>query len=180
MLSAFLPALRLLAHAAGGAVGGRPRAPARSITCSGCRGQDTAAGTPGRGRENPSERAHVLSLAWLSSSTSSVKKLLFSVLPALEEMALRRMRGACRVPATGPCRHTLGQPCRVPAGCLQGARLRAPARSHCLPGIRWPRCSGRRTRRRDRREPEPEHTGCHCPAQPPQCAGKGIATARCC
>ena len=91
MLSAFLPALRLLAHAAGGAVGGRPRAPARSITCSGCRGQDTAAGTPGRGRENPSERAHVLSLAWLSSSTSSVKKLLFSVLPALEEMP-RRLR----------------------------------------------------------------------------------------
>ena len=44
----------------------------------------------------------------------------------------------------------------------QGAHLRAPALSHCLLGMRWPRCSGRRTRGPGRREPEPEHTVPFC------------------
>ena len=54
MLSAFLPALRLLPTLQAAPLGpARAHRHARS-TCSGRRGQDTAAGTRGRGRENPS------------------------------------------------------------------------------------------------------------------------------
>ena len=91
-------------------------------TCSGRRGQDTAAGTRGRGRENPSSSARMCS--------SCCDPFLLHG---------RRLATLLRVASSGG-----------DGAALQGARLRARARSHCLLEIQWPRCSGRCTRGRGR------------------------------
>ena len=91
-------------------------------TCSGHRGQDTAAGTRGRGRENPSSSARMCA--------SCCDPFLLHG---------RRLATLLRVASSGG-----------DGAALQGARLRARARSHCLLEIQWPRCSGRCTRGRGR------------------------------
>ena len=122
MLSAFLPALRLLPTLQAAPLGpARAHRHARS-TCSGRRGQDTAAGTRGRGRENPSSSARMCS--------SCCDPFLLHG---------RRLATLLRVASSGG-----------DGAAPQGARLRARARSHCLLEIQWPRCSGRCTRGRGR------------------------------
>ena len=122
MLSAFLTALRLLPTLQAAPLGpARAHRHARS-TCSGRRGQDTAVGTRGRGRENPSSSARMCS--------SCCDPFLLHG---------RRLATLLRVASSGG-----------DGAAPQGARLRARARSHCLLEIQWPRCSGRCTRGRGR------------------------------